>query len=107
MYKFYLAGVEIRRTFKPKKAIVGALTALDIKISDFEAKLEDRKYRRSNNAMIEVSEIFGALKILYQASILTPKEYRLLVRKVNEVGEEIDSRGDFEFITLKEENRVG
>ena len=88
MFKFYLGGVEIRRVFAPKKAVRGALIALDVKISDFKERLENSKYCNSTRAIIEVSEIVGEIKFMYMAGIINSGEYRLIYAHVT--GQDIE-----------------
>ncbi len=78
MYKVSLGGVEIRRVFAPKKAIRGALIALDAKIFDFEERLNDTSYAKSTRALMDLSEIVGEIKFMYLSSIINAREYRTL-----------------------------
>lgn len=79
MFVFTLSGVEIKRRFVPRRRIRGALTALDLKITEYQERSSDRRWSNSVEALAECREILGELKFMYLSDLLRPGEYRRVV----------------------------
>ena len=89
MYKFYLCGVEVRRTFRPGKSVRDAIVALDLKITEFQEKYSTRRYRTSNEMSIECAEILGEIKFMYLAGYLKRLDYQRVVNALT--GQQFDN----------------
>lgn len=82
MYKFTLCGYEVRRLFKPNRSTRGAITTLDLKITDFREKLTSNRYRNSTESAIEASEILGEIKFMYISGLIDGMDYRNIVNRL-------------------------
>lgn len=82
MYAFTLCGYQVRRRFKPNRSTRGAITTLDLKITDFREKLSSNRYRNSTESSIEASEILGEIKFMYISGLLNGMDYRRIVNRL-------------------------
>lgn len=82
MFYFTLCGVKVRRFRKPKKSVRGAIVALDVKITDFQDRITDNRYRSSKEALVEISQIIGEIKFMYLSGLLNASEYRRVVSRL-------------------------
>lgn len=75
--RFFLCNVEVTKYRRQAQPVRGAITALDVKIEEFQDRVNSsEKYCQSQRAFGELSEIVGELKFMYLSNIITATEYR-------------------------------
>lgn len=74
--RFYLCDVEVTKYKRQNTQVKGAITALDVKISEFLDRINsDQRYSTGNRALVGMGEIIGELKFMYLSGVLTPTEF--------------------------------
>lgn len=83
-----IAGIILQNSRKQKPEIRSALTWLDVKIMEFKNRLAtENKYDGSDRMLQDVSELFGVLKFLYVAEVVSAYEFNKITAFIN--GEEV------------------
>lgn len=74
--RFYLCDVEVTKYRRQNTQVKGAITALDVKISEFLDRIEtDQRFSSSGRGLIAMGEVVGELKFMYLSGVLTPTEF--------------------------------
>lgn len=86
--KFILATVPVKVRRPSRKHIDGAVKTLDIQIMDFQDRAKEKKSYRSPDALIEISQVIGKVKFMYQLGMIDGREYRYILKRLEGCPEE-------------------